>query len=69
MKVSHRIDLTSHTGPEPKGGCSNTMADVWVDNGGKRRRGIREMGSVHAKDWYQYKPRRRGCAKLMSRGV
>jgi hypothetical protein len=40
MRVPYSEDLASHTGPEPHGGCGNTMADVWVDSGGNRRRGI-----------------------------
>ena len=40
MRVPYSEDLASHTDPEPHGGCGNTMADAWVDNGGKRRRGI-----------------------------
>ena len=40
MKVPYREDIASHSGPEPHGGCGNTMADAWVDSGGKRRRGI-----------------------------
>ena len=30
MKVPYREDLASHSGPEPHGGCGNTMADAWV---------------------------------------
>ncbi len=30
MKVPYSEDLASHTGPEPHGGCGNTMADAWV---------------------------------------
>jgi hypothetical protein len=30
MKVPYSEDLDSHTGPEPHGGCGNTMADAWV---------------------------------------
>ena len=37
MRVPYSEDLASHTGPNPHGGCGNTMADAWVDSGGKRR--------------------------------
>ena len=30
MKVPYREDLASHPGPEPHGGCGNTMADARV---------------------------------------
>ena len=30
MRVPHREDIASHSGPEPHGGCGNTMADAWV---------------------------------------
>jgi hypothetical protein len=30
MRVPYSEDLASHTGPEPHGGCGNTMADAWV---------------------------------------
>jgi hypothetical protein len=40
MRVPHREDSASHSGPEPHGSCGNPMADAWVDSGGKRRRGI-----------------------------
>ena len=30
MKVPYREDIASHSGPEPHGGCGNTMADAWV---------------------------------------
>ena len=40
MRVPYREDMASHSGPEPHGGCGNTMADAWVDSGGKRRRDI-----------------------------
>ena len=30
MKVPYSEDLASYTGPEPHGGCGNTMADAWV---------------------------------------
>lgn len=30
MKVPYREELASHSGPEPHGGCGNTMADAWV---------------------------------------
>ncbi len=30
MKVPYYEDLANHIGPEPHGGCGNTMADAWV---------------------------------------
>ena len=30
MRVPYREDIASHSGPEPHGGCGNTMADAWV---------------------------------------
>lgn len=30
MKVLHYEGLANHIGPEPHGGCGNTMADAWV---------------------------------------
>ena len=30
MRVPYREDLASHPGPEPHGGCGNTMADAWL---------------------------------------
>ena len=36
MKVPYREDLASHSGPEPHGGCGNTMANGWVGGSAKR---------------------------------
>ena len=30
MRVPYREDIASHPGPEPHGGCGNTMADAWI---------------------------------------
>ena len=30
MKDPYREDVASHSGPEPHGGCGNTMADAWL---------------------------------------